>query len=417
MKRVLFSMVLLLAAGFTFAQEKSVKEAKSIANDVKPDFAQAEKLINEALNNAETKDNAETWDVAGFIQKRINEKEMENAYLRKPYDTLKVYNSALNMCKYYFKCDELAQIPNEKGKIKNKFRRSNSAAILAARPNLINGGIQFFNLDKNKEALDFFATYVDIAINPMFEKENLLQTDTVLPQIAYYASLAAAKMEDYPSVLKYAPYAKEDKEVGKYAMEFISTALKAQGDTVKWIASLKDGIQKYPEHSFFFGHLIDYYSNNNKFDEAMQFADDMLAKDPNNTFYLYVKGYLYHNMKDYEKAIVYFDKAIDGGDNNDWLYLKRFEAFYNLGRYYSARMSLNEDILKNPTPKWVMHGKVAMMMRFKGYPFYLIHDGHVKVSRPFNVGGYRAHYKLKELAYNERMVYFRKFIKWNRGCE
>ena len=77
---------------------------------------------------------------------------------------------------------------------------------------------------------------------------------------------------------------------------------------------------------------------------------------------------------------------------------------------------VNEDILKNPTPKWVIHGKVAMMMRFKGYPFYLIHNGHVKVSRPFNVGGYRAHYKLKELAYNERMVYFRKFIKWNRGC-
>ena len=128
-------------------------------------------------------------------------------------------------------------------------------------------------------------------------------------------------------------------------------------------------------------------------------------------------GLIYFDLKDYEKAIVYFDKAIDGGDNNDWLYLKRFEAFYNLGRYYSARMSLNEDILKNPTPKWVMHGKVAMMMRFKGYHFYLIHDGHVKVSRPFNVGGYRAHYKFKELAYNERMVYFRKFIKWNRGCE
>ena len=327
MKRVLFSMVLLLAAGFTFAQEKSEKKKKSIANDVKPDFAQAEKLINEALNNAETKDNAETWDVAGFIQKRINEKEMENAYLRKPYDTLKVYNSALNMCKYYFKCDELAQIPNEKGKIKNKFRRSNSAAILAARPNLINGGIQFFNLDKNKEALDFFATYVDIAINPMFEKENLLQTDTVLPQIAYYASLAAAKMEDYPNVLKYAPYAKEDKEVGKYAMEFISTALKAQGDTVKWIASLKDGIQKYPEHSFFFGHLIDYYSNNNKFDEAMQFADDMLAKDPNNTFYLYVKGYLYHNMKDYEKAIEFYNKTIEVDPNYA-------EAYSNLGLIY-----------------------------------------------------------------------------------
>lgn len=101
----------------------------------------------------------------------------------------------MNMCKFYFKCDELAQIPNEKGKIKNKYRKSNSATILAERGNLINGGIQFFNLasqkegdaanEDNKKALDFFATYIDIAINPMFEKENLLQTDTVLPQIAY----------------------------------------------------------------------------------------------------------------------------------------------------------------------------------------------------------------------------------------
>ena len=104
MKRVLFSMVLLLAASFIFAQEKNIKEAKSIANEVKPDFAKAESLINQALTNPETKDNADAWDVAGFIQRRRSEKEMENAYLRKPYDTLQVYNSALNMCKYYFKC-------------------------------------------------------------------------------------------------------------------------------------------------------------------------------------------------------------------------------------------------------------------------------------------------------------------------
>ena len=38
-------MVLLLVASFTFAQEKNVKEAKSIANGVNPDFAKAEELI------------------------------------------------------------------------------------------------------------------------------------------------------------------------------------------------------------------------------------------------------------------------------------------------------------------------------------------------------------------------------------
>ena len=311
MKRVLFSMVLLVAVSFAFAQEKNVKEAKSIAGEVKPDFAKAEQLINEALTNPETKDNAATWDVAGYIQKRINEKEMENAYLRKPYDTLKVYNSVLNMYNYYVKCDELAQIPNEKGKIKNKYRSANSKTILAERPNLINGGIQYFNLNKNEDALKYFAAYVDAATLPMMEKENLLEKDTILPQVAYYATLAADRVGDKDAVMKYAQYALKDKENGQFAMQLLTDAYKAKGDTAKWVEKLQEGIVKFPENQYFFANLVDYYSSSNQNDKAMQFADDMLAKDPNNKLYLYVKAYLYHNMKDYEKAIEFYKKTLD----------------------------------------------------------------------------------------------------------
>ena len=112
-----------------------------------------------------------------------------------------------------------------------------------------------------------------------------------------------------------------------YAMEFVSTALKAQGDTAKWVASLKEGVQKYPEHQYFFGHLIDYYSNNNKYEEAMQFADEMLQKDPNDAFYLYVKAYLYHNMEKYDQAIEYYEKCIAADPNYA-------EAYSNLGLIY-----------------------------------------------------------------------------------
>ena len=311
MKRVLFSMVLLMAVSFAFAQEKNVKEAKSIAGEVKPDFAKAEQLINEALTNPETKDNAATWDVAGYIQKRINEKEMGNAYLRKPYDTLKVYNSVLNMYNYYVKCDELAQIPNEKGKIKNKYRSANSKTILAERPNLINGGIQYFNLNKNEDALKYFAAYVDAATLPMMEKENLLEKDTILPQVAYYATLAADRVGDKDAVMKYAQYALKDKENGQFAMQLLTDAYKAKGDTAKWVEKLQEGIVKFPENQYFFANLVDYYSSSNQNDKAMQFADDMLAKDPNNKLYLYVKAYLYHNMKDYEKAIEFYKKTLD----------------------------------------------------------------------------------------------------------
>ncbi|NDV59975.1 tetratricopeptide repeat protein [Bacteroides sp. 519] len=330
MKRVLFSMVLVMAACVTFAQSKDAKEAKKIASGTNPDFAKAEQLINADLQNPEFKNDAANWDVAGFIQKRINEKEMEKAYLRQPYDTLKAYNSVLNMYNYWMKTDELAEVPDEKGKIKNRFRKNNVATMMIERPNLINGGIQYFNENNNAEAFKFFAMYIDAAKHSMFEKENLLKNDTLVPQIAYYAALAAAKMEDYPKVLKYAPYAVDNKEVGAYAMEFISTAYKAEGDTVQWIKSLQDGIQKYPDYPFFFGHLIDYYSNNNKFDEAMVFADDMLARDPGNTFFLYVKGYLYHNMKDYDKAIEFYKKTIDADPNYA-------EAYSNIGLVYSQQ--------------------------------------------------------------------------------
>lgn len=330
MKKVVLSVVMLLVAGFAFAQEKAVKEAKKIAAGVNPDFAKAEQLINGALTNPETKDQAETWNVAGFIQRRQSEKQMESAYLRQPYDTMQVYKSALEMCKYYLKCDELAQIPNEKGKIKNKYRKANAAAIKGERGNLINGGIQFFNEEKNKEALEYFGMYVSLPSQPMFAEDEEIKVDTLLPQIAYYASLAAMKMEDYPSVLKYAPVAQDDKEVGKYAMEFVSTALKAEGDTAKWIVSLQEGVKKYPEHSFFFGNLIDYYSSSKKFDEAMAFADEMIAKDPSNPFNTYVKGYLYHNMEDYDKALEFYKKTTELDPNYA-------EAYSNIGLIYCLK--------------------------------------------------------------------------------
>jgi tetratricopeptide (TPR) repeat protein len=330
MKRTLFSIALLMAVSFSFAQVKHVKDAKSIANESDPDFAKAEKLIETALADSTTKDEPNTWNVAGYVQKKINEKEMEKAYLRKPYDTLKVYNSSYKMIQYFLKCDELAQIPNEKGKIKNSYRKTNAPILLIERPNLINGGIQYFNLNDNKKALEFFSTYIDLANAPMLEKENLLKQDTILSQIAYFACLAAAKMENYPSIIKYASYGANDKETGKYVLEFLTTAYKAQNDTVNWVKTLKNGLKSFPEYTFFFGNLIDYYSNNDQYDEAMAFADEMLANEPDNVFYLYVKAYLYHNIKDYDKAIEYYKKVIE----TDSQYA---EAYSNLGLIYCIK--------------------------------------------------------------------------------
>ena len=61
MKRVLLTIALCVAASsVSFAQKKAVKEARSIAKSSNADFNEARTLIKGALENAETKDQAET---------------------------------------------------------------------------------------------------------------------------------------------------------------------------------------------------------------------------------------------------------------------------------------------------------------------------------------------------------------------
>jgi hypothetical protein len=158
----------------SFAQQGNVKEAKSIIEGTNPDFAKAEQLIGSALTDPSTSKDPATWDVAGKVQSKINEKENTKLYLKQAFDTTKMYNSILEMYKYFLKCDELAQIPNDKGKIKNKFRKENSASLMMDRANLINGGVLYFNKNQNAEALKFFGTYIESAKYPMLESYNLV---------------------------------------------------------------------------------------------------------------------------------------------------------------------------------------------------------------------------------------------------
>ena len=293
------------------------------------------------------------------------EMQMKNAFLKKPYDTLKVYNSILKMYEYYNKCDELAEIPNEKGKVKNKYRKANASSMLAERPNLINGGIQYFNLDKNKEALKFFATYVESASYPMLADKELAKNDTLIPQIAYYATLAADRVGDKDAIIKYAPAALSDKDGGKFAMQLMADAYKAKGDTAAWIKSLEEGILKFPGNDYFFANLVDYYNSSNQASKAMEFADRMLANDPNNKLYLYVKAYLYHNMKEYDNAIEYYKKAIAADP-------EYAEAYSNVGLVYLMKAQDYADKATTDIndPKYAEAQAVVKKFYEEAKPFY-----------------------------------------------
>ncbi|MCR4765006.1 MAG: hypothetical protein K5856_02370 [Bacteroidaceae bacterium] len=329
-KTVIFFIMLLFPMSYAFSQTDVLKQAKATLKN--GDLKELQKMVDKIIIDPTTKDLAETWNVAGKVEQRKSAQQMENAYLRKPYDTLTIYNSVLNMCQYFLRCDSLAQLNKKSGKI-NKYRKDNQRAILADKGNLFYGGVYYYNRASDTDtvklirARDFFNTYVDVTLSDMFASDNLLPRDSVFSQVAYYGVLAAMKIGDYASVLKYAPYAENDNTVGQYAMEFLAQAQKKTGNTSEWLKTLQRGIEKHPQDDYFFANLIDYYSNEDSFDEALEIANSMLSKDPDNFYYLFIKGFLYHRMKLYNDALTFYKRSIDANPNYA-------EAYSNVGLVY-----------------------------------------------------------------------------------
>ena len=360
MKKLFLSMAFVLVAVGAFAQMDAVKNATKAGN--KGDFATAESLIQQALNNPETANLADTWYAAGQIQQKKSAKQLENQVKRQNFDEAAMHDAALQMVKYFLKAD---QLPDQKGKM-NSFTSKMASAIKADMGNLINGGIGMFNSSEegtDAKALDFFGTYVDLANAPMFAKDNLA-ADPQLATIAYYAALAGLRVEDYASVEKYAPFGQSDPENGQAATELLIEALKKQNKSDQMLSVLKSALDKFPGNQSFFANMIDYYTSKDQYDEAQAFADQQIAKDPSNYFFNYVKGFLYSQQKNDDKAIEQYEQAIQ--KNPEYA-----QAYSELGKSYVLKaQDFSETASSNPNdPKFADDAKTLRGFYEKAMPY------------------------------------------------
>ena len=314
------------------AANKVLKEAQGILNVPESgSLSTANDLIQQAMVNVHTKDNPDTWNVAGQIQNGFYIKEAEKLYLGQPYDTVAFFGSLSNMCDYFIKCDELEQeLLAAVGKAM-KYRPANKEQIYVNRPNLLNGGIFYYNKGQFKEAHNMFSQYIATATAPMLAEYNITAaTDEYLADVAaYYSVQAGLQAEDYELALTNIDLAKQAQDPAMvssiYRLE--ASSYLNMGDSAKWIDLLKAGVERAPEDQYYYSNLISYFVENKKNDELMAFADDMVARNPQPIF-RYVKGYLYQNMKEYEKAIEEYKLVIE----QDPTYAS---AYHNLGICYS----------------------------------------------------------------------------------
>ena len=320
------------------AANNVLREAQGQLNSPEGNIDQANALIEAALENKHTAGNPDTWYTAGKIQNKIYDKENEKMYLQQPYDQEAFFGSLSKMFDYFIKCDELEQLPNASGKVVVKYRPETSDLLSRLRINLVSGGVTYFNADNNEKAFDLFAQYIDVADEPLLAAYNLMETDTLIYEIAYYATLAGLKMEDYNRALKYVDLAMNKVDIAAKAIEYKALSYINLGDTTNWLKTLKVGVEKYPEVQYFYSNLISYYNTNGNTEDLMAFADEMLAKNPLPIF-RFVKGFVYQNMSDYDKAIEEYKIAIEQDPNYTGAYRNLGICYCQLAQNASDRMT------------------------------------------------------------------------------
>ena len=313
MKKLLFTVALCVVGTFAYAQVSAVKEAKGLMK-ARPD--QAAKVILPALTNPETANDPNTWKLAGDIQKAIYDAENVNLYLPgRTADTTKLYNSLSQMFDYYLKCDELEDAMVKSGALKKaKLRKPNAESLKKLRINLVNGGADAYNTENYAGALKYFGQFVDVAKAPIFADDPSVVNDTLNAMYANYAALAARMLDDKDNIIKYSTIGKDDKEQGWRALSFLAEMYgdPETGDSIKWLETIKEGFERYPEQNYFVGNLMDYFIRRGELDEGMAQVNELLAKGE-TPYLLYVKAVLLYEKKDFAASEAVCDQIIGLG--------------------------------------------------------------------------------------------------------
>ncbi len=334
-KRLFLSVTLMLAVAVTFGQELSKEELKAQKRQKKALMSligDAEKAILDnpagaidALRPALEGDQSslvanETylWYVLANAKLGVMNQELLKAQEGQSYDEKKVYLYCHDLFKHLALCDSLDNVPDEKGRVKPQYSDQIKKMLLDNWSHLFNGGAYFYNAGDYKNAYNLFDMFVVSAKFPRLAEFDLMNAPGMIENIrlaALYSVNSATEAEDFAAALKHIDLAVQDSANAMNAYQLKAQAQSQLGDTVAWINTLKECSQMFPNNPYFYQNLIQYYDSNNKRNEMIAFADEMIAKDPRNVFFLYVKGYMAAQEQNWDKAIEEYKKALEVDPN------------------------------------------------------------------------------------------------------
>ena len=327
MKKILICVFICLPL-IAWGQKKTMTQVKDYIKSGK-NLDKAEKLMTDLLNDSSSRGNEKVWLLLFESQRKQYDQGNEKLYLKEKYDTTALFLVGKRMFDTLEGLDSLDRLPDARGKVKLKYRDRSAELLNIYRPNLFNGGVFFMKKHDFSRAYDFFDTYINSAVKPMFARYQYAERDKRLPEAAYWASYCGYKLEKPQLTLRHTYQALKDSVHLPYMLQYLSETYKLEKDTARYVQTLKDGFSKYPKCPFFFPRLIDYYSHIGAYDEAMKSCDEALQTDSVNTLFRYAKSSLLLTMGRYKQSFAISKALIAENDTLADAYLNAGLALFD----------------------------------------------------------------------------------------
>ncbi len=313
MRKIFVFFLLISATGIlSMAQKKVVRIAERELN--KGNLKTAWDTLQVALQNEETKNDANTWFLKGLILQNIA-KSTDSSLLSMIDEPVKhayeAYEKALQI---------------DAGKVRQKINlQLNDMYIIA----VTRGSKEFENKNYSK-ALELFELSLQIETAPIFK--NIIDTS-----MYFNCGLAALNAKNYDKAIEYFSKAAQYNYNGGVTYSLLRNAYLEKGDSINALKTLQEGFEKFPNDLNVIVDLVNYYITSQKVDDALRYLNMAKEKEPNNASFYFAEGTLYEKINDTEKAENAYRKATE-------LDPKHFGAWYNLGvLYYNKAVKIFDE--------------------------------------------------------------------------
>lgn len=318
------------------AQRKQINIAQDQIKNGK-DLAKAEKSMRQLLDDSVNHRNVKIWMTLFKAMQKQYEQGNEKLYLKQKYDTASLFDVTKRLFVDMECFDSICRIPDKKGRIDNKYSEKHAEYLDAIRPNLFYGGAFMVNKQRFQDAFDFYSLYLECAGKSMFQTYNYLEKDTMMPQVAYWASYCGYRLHNVAMTQQYKQLALRDTLHLSRAIQQLAEAALWEKDTVEYVELLEKGFGCFPKNPFFFSRLTDFWQGKERYDSAMSVVNRAYAADSTNMLFRYAKSSILLNTGHYDECIDICKKLIEEDDSLS-------DAYYNIGlAYFNQAIQLDKE--------------------------------------------------------------------------